>query len=107
MPIIHITSLTHPGVEIFSALTEAQLRQRLEPGKGLFIAESPKVIRVAIDAGYEPQALLCEERHIAGDAAEIIARYPHIPIYTGSRELLASLTGYTLTPQALKLLESL
>ena len=97
MPIIHITSLTHPGVEVFSALTEAQLRQRLEPGKGVFIAESPKVIRVAIDAGYEPQALLCEERHITGDAADIIARYPHIPIYTGSRELLASLTGYTLT----------
>lgn len=97
MAIIHITSLTHPGVEVFSALTEAQLRQRLEPGKGVFIAESPKVIRVAIDAGYEPQALLCEERHITGDAADIIARYPHIPIYTGSRELLASLTGYTLT----------
>ena len=97
MPIIHITSLTHPGVEVFSALTEAQLRQRIEPGKGVFIAESPKVIRVAMDAGYEPQALLCEERHITGDAADIIARYPDIPIYTGSRELLASLTGYTLT----------
>lgn len=97
MSIIHITSLTHPGVEVFSALTEAQLRRHIDSDKGLFIAESPKVIRVAIDSGYEPQALLCEERHIIGDAADIIARYPDIPIYTGSRELLASLTGYTLT----------
>ena len=97
MPIIHITSLTHQGVEIFSSLTEAQLRRGIESDKGVFIAESPKVIRVALDAGYEPLALLCEERHIAGDAADIIARYPDTPIYTGSRELLASLTGYTLT----------
>lgn len=97
MPIIHIESLTHPGVEVFSTLTEAQLRRELEPGKGIFIAESPKVIRVALDAGYEPLALLCEERHITGDAADIIARCPDIPVYTGSRELLAALTGYTLT----------
>ena len=97
MPIIHIESLTHPGVEVFSTLTEAQLRRDIEPNKGIFIAESPKVIRVALDAGYEPLALLCEERHIAGDAADIIARCPDIPVYTGSRDLLAALTGYTLT----------
>lgn len=97
MPIIYITSLTHPGVEVFSSLTEAQLRRRIDSDKGLFIAESPKVIRVALDSGYEPQALLCEERHIIGDAADIIALYPNIPVYTGSRELLGSLTGYTLT----------
>ena len=97
MPIVHIESLTHPGVEVFSTLTEAQLRRELEPGKGIFIAESPKVIRVALDAGYEPLALLCEERHITGDAADIIARCPDIPVYTGSRDLLAALTGYTLT----------
>lgn len=97
MPIIYITSLTHPGVEVFSSLTEAQLRRRIDSDKGLFIAESPKVIRVALDSGYEPQALLCEERHIIGDAADIIASYPNIPVYTGSRELLGSLTGYTLT----------
>ena len=66
MPIIEISSLTHPGVEIFSTLTEAQLRNRLEPDKGLFIAESPKVIKVALDAGYEPLALLCEHKHIYG-----------------------------------------
>ena len=57
MPIIEISSLSHPGVEIFSTLTEAQLRNRLEPEKGLFIAESPKVIKVALDAGYEPLAI--------------------------------------------------
>lgn len=58
MPIIEISSLSHPGIEVFSTLTEAQLRNRIEPDKGLFIAESPKVIRVALDAGYEPLALL-------------------------------------------------
>lgn len=97
MTIIEITSLQHPGVELFSTLTEAQLRHRLEPEKGVFIAESPKVIDVALRAGYEPVALLCEARHITGDAAQLIARCGDIPVYTGSRELLASLTGYTLT----------
>ena len=97
MPVIEIQSLNHPGVEVFSTLTEAQLRNRLEPTKGIFIAESPKVIHVALNAGYEPIALLCEEKHITGDAAEVIARCGDIPVYTGSRELLASLTGYTLT----------
>lgn len=97
MPIIEITSLAQPGVELFSTLTEAQLRRRMEPEKGLFIAESPKVIERALDAGYVPIALLCEERHLSGDAAAIVERCGEIPIYTGSRELLASLTGYTLT----------
>ena len=97
MPIIEISSLSHPGVEIFSTLTEAQLRNRIEPTKGIFIAESPKVISVAIDAGYKPLALLCEQKHITGDAATIIGRSGDIPVYTGTRELLATLTGYTLT----------
>ncbi len=95
--IVRIDSLSHPGVEIFGTLTEAQLRNRIEPSKGIFIAESPKVIRVALDAGYEPVSLLCEERHITGDAADIIARCPDLPVYTGERELLTRLTGYTLT----------
>lgn len=97
MPIIEITSLTHPGVEIFATLTEAQLRKSIEPEKGIFIAESPKVIRVALDAGYEPLALLCEQKHIDGDAADIVARCGDIRVYTGNRALLAELTGYTLT----------
>lgn len=97
MPIIEITSLEHPGVEVFGTLTDAQLRNRMNAEKGIFIAESPKVIRVALNAGYQPLALLCERKHIEGDAADIIARVGNIPVYTGSRELLASLTGYTLT----------
>ncbi len=97
MPIIEIQSLSHPGVELFSTLTEAQLRNRIDPLKGIFIAESPKVIQVALDAGYEPLALLCEQKHITGDAAGILARCGDIPVYTGERNILATLTGYTLT----------
>ena len=97
MPIIEITSLDHPGVDVFGRLTEAQLRNRLDPAHGLFIAESPKVIRVALDAGCDPVALLCEQRHLAGDAADLVARMPSVPVYTGCRDLLAQLTGYVLT----------
>ena len=97
MNLIEINSLEHPGAEVFGRLTEAQLRNRLEPEKGVFIVESPKVIRVALDAGYQPLALLCERRHIAGDASDIVERCGDIPIYTGTRELLAQLTGYVLT----------
>jgi len=97
MAIIEITSLKEPGIEVFSTLTEAQLRMELEQEKGLCIVESPKVIRVALDKGWEPTALLCERKHIEGDARDIIERMGDVPVYTGSRELLASLTGYTLT----------
>ena len=92
-----ITTLSDPRLDIFASLTEAQLRNRLDPTRGIFIAESPKVIRVALQAGYTPQALLCERKHITGDAHDIIDRCGDIPIYTGTRELLAQLTGYTLT----------
>ena len=97
MNIIEISSLRQEGLEVFSTLTEAQLRMELEPEKGLFIAESPKVIRVALDAGWEPTALLCERKHITGDARDIVERVGDIPVYTGSREMLSQLTGYTLT----------
>ncbi len=97
MAVIEITGLEHPGVEIFASLTEAQLRNRLDPANALFIAESPKVIRVALSASYQPVALMCERRHITGDAADIIGRCPDIPVYTAPREVLAGLTGYTLT----------
>lgn len=97
MPIHEITSLDQSELAVFSTLTEAQLRHRLEPEKGMFIAESPKVIRVALDAGFKPVSLLCERRHIEGDAADIIARCPDLDVYTGEREILAMLTGYTLT----------
>ena len=97
MPVIEISSLEHPGVEVFSTLTEAQLRHRLEPEKGVFIAESPKVIRVALAAGYEPLALLCERKHLTGDAADLVRQCADLPVYTGERDLLARLTGYVLT----------
>ena len=95
--IIEVKSLQEPGVEVYGTLTEAQLRNRLNAEMGIFIAESPKVIRVALQAGYEPLSLLCESKHIDGDAADIIKRCGDIPVYTGSRALLAELTGYTLT----------
>lgn len=97
MAVIKISTLSHPGVEVFSALTEAQLRNRLDPDNGIFIAESPKVIKVALDAGYVPLSLMCEERHIDGDASDIVSRCGDIPVFTGARGLLARLTGYTLT----------
>ncbi len=98
MPIIRITSLSQPELAPFAHLTEAQLRQAEGADKeGLFIVESPKVIHVALDKGYTPVSLLCEQKHINGDAASVISRCGDIPVYTGERKLLASLTGYTLT----------
>lgn len=97
MPIIEISNLDNPGVEIYHRLTDHQMRNRLHPDDGIMIVESPKAIRVALDAGCQPVSLLCERKHITGDAADIVERVGDIPVYTGSRELLASLTGYTLT----------
>lgn len=95
--IIEITDLSRPELDVFCRLTEAQLRNRLEPEKGVFIAESPTVIGLALDAGYEPLALLTERKFIEGKAAGIIAHCGEIPLYTGEREVLAGLTGYELT----------
>lgn len=94
---IEISAVDDARIKVFAGLTEAQLRNSLHPEEALFIAESPKVIRVALDAGMLPVALLCERRHIGGDAADIIARINDVPVYTGSREILAEITGYTLT----------
>lgn len=95
--IIEITDITTPELDLFARLTEAQLRNRLEPEKGVFIAESPKVIRLALDAGHIPVALLMERRHIEGQAKDILERCGDIPVYTADRHVLASLTGYPLT----------
>ncbi len=95
--IIDITDFHAPELDMFARLTEAQLRNRLEPSKGVFIAESPKVITRALNAGYEPVSLLMERKHIEGDAAELLARCPDVPVYTADRETLANLTGYELT----------
>lgn len=97
MSIVHIDTIDNQEIRVYSSLTEAQLRNRLNESEGIFIAESPKVIKVAIESGFSPLSLLCEERHIKGDAAFIIERFPDIPVYTGSREILSKLTGYTLT----------
>lgn len=95
--IIEITDFAQPELDVFARLTEAQLRNRLEPEKGVFIAESPKVIARALDAGYAPVSLLMERKHIDGQARNIIARCGDIPVYTGDGNLLAGLTGYQLT----------
>ena len=97
MAIITIDTLAAPGVEVYANLTERQLRQGSAGSGSIFIVESPKVIMRALNAGYEPLSLLCEQRHIEGDAADIISRCGDIPVYTGSRDLLAKLTGYVLT----------
>ena len=95
--LIEINDITAPELDVFARLTEAQLRSRLEPEKGVFIAESPKVITTAVENGYRPVAFLMERRHAAGDAAALLARFPDVPAYTAEREVLAHLTGYTLT----------
>ena len=95
--IIEIQDFSAPELDVFARLTEAQLRNRLEPSKGVFIAESPKVIARALDAGYEPLALLMERRQIDGPAREVVARCGDVPVYTADREMLAQLTGYELT----------
>ena len=98
MPVIHeITDLTAPELDIYARLTQAQLRNRLEPEKGIFIAESPKVIARALDAGYQPLSLLMERKQITGQAQEILTRCGNVPVYTADRELLAQLTGFALT----------
>lgn len=96
--IIRLNDLSDPRLDMYARLTDAQLCDRRHAQKGVFIAESPKVISVALDYGFTPLSLLCEERHITGDAAPIIARLEdETPVYTAERELLASLTGYRLT----------
>ena len=95
--IIEITDISAPELDVYARLTETQLRNRLEPEKGIFIAESPKVIRRALDAGCKPLSLLMERKHIDGQGTEIIARCGDIPLYTADREVLESLTGYTMT----------
>ena len=97
MPVITITNLDDPQLALFSHLTEAQLRNRLEPEKGIFIAESPKVILRALDAGYEPLSLLMERKKIDGPAREVVARCGDIPLYTADRAVLEGLTGYEVT----------
>lgn len=95
--IIEIHDFNAPELDMFARLTEAQLRHKQEPEKGIFIAESTKVIGTALDAGCVPVAFLMERRHITGNASALLARCEGVPVYTADRELLEKLTGYTLT----------
>ena len=95
--VIEIGDFLSPELDVFARLTEAELRSKVEPEKGVFIAESPKVIGLALDAGYEPLSILVERRHIDGQARGIIDRCDGIPVYTAGDDVLAKLTGYRLS----------
>ena len=95
--ICEITDLAAPELDVYARLTEAQLRSKCEPEKGVLIAESTKVIATALNAGYTPLSFLMERRQIDGPAAPLLARCPGVPVYTADRAVLAGLTGYALT----------
>lgn len=93
---IEITTLDHPGCEVYTKLTEAQLRNRLEPEKGIFIAESPKVIELAMQRGYELVSMLTEKRCLDGCAGALIRNCGDIPVYLADQDILSTMTGYKL-----------
>ena len=95
--IIHITDFNAPELDVYARLTEAQLLNRRAHEKGMFIAESPKVIERALDAGCEPVSILVEESHIHGEAKSAIERCGDIPVFTAPFDVLAQLTGFQLT----------
>ena len=95
--IIEITDLESPELDIYARLSEVQLLRYYEPQTGIFIAESPKVIERALDAGYVPISLLLERKHITGEARDVIARCGDIPAYTADFDVLTKLTGFQLT----------
>ena len=95
--ITEITDFSAPELDIYARLTEVQLLNREFPEKGLFIAESPKVIGRALDAGYEAVSCLMEKRHIDGEGKEILARIKDVPVYCAEADVLTQLTGFKLT----------
>ena len=95
--IIEINDLTLPELDLYARLTDSQLRCRVEPEKGIFIAESLKVIARALEAGCRPLSFLMERKHIEGQAKELLARFPDVAVYTAVRAVLEKLTGYQLT----------
>lgn len=95
--IIEITDFSAPELDIYARLSETQLLHYHEPEKGIFIAESPKVVERALDAGYSPVSLLVEQKHINGQAKEVIGRCGDIPVYTADFDVLTQLTGFQLT----------
>lgn len=97
MNIIEIHDFSDPALDVYARLTEAQLMNRFDPKNAMFIAESPKVIQRALDAGYRPISLLMERKDITGSAKEIIAQCGDIPLFTADRDVLTQLTGFQLT----------
>ena len=95
--IIEITDYEAPELDVYARLTEAQLLNRFEPKKGMFIAESPKVIQRALDTGCIPVSILVERSRIQGESLEVIERCGDIPVYTAELDVLTKLTGYQLT----------
>jgi len=95
--IIEITDFMAPELDVYARLSEGQLLNRHEPHKGMFIAESPKVIERALDAGCVPVSFLVEHKHVEGEAKELIARCGDIPVYTAEFDVLTRLTGFKLT----------
>lgn len=95
--ISNITDFTAPELDIYARLSEGQLLHYYEPDMGLFIAESPKVIGRALDAGYEPVSFLVEKKHIEGEAKEVLSRCQGVPVYTAELDVLKKLTGFPLT----------
>ena len=99
--IIEIIDFHAPELDVYARLTEAQLLNKDRPQDGMFIAESPKVIGRALDAGYEPVSFLVEQRQIEGEAEPILDRCPDIPVYTAEFDVLTQITGYKLTPDCI------
>ena len=95
--VIEITDFTARELDPFARLTEAQLMNRFDPANAMFIAESPKVIARALDAGWEPVSILVERSRLTGEGAEVIDRCGDVPVYTAPMEILEKITGYKLT----------
>ncbi len=103
--IIEINDFNAPELDVYARLSERQLYNHHDPGKGLFIAESPKVIERALDAGYVPVSFLMEKKHVTGEAQELIRRCGDVPVYAASSDVLTRLTGFSLTRGALCAME--
>ena len=96
--VIEITDFNAAELDVYARLTEAQLLNKDRPEDGIFIAESPKVIGRALDAGYEPVSFLAEKQHIdEGETGKILSCCGDIPVYIAEFDVLTQLTGYKLT----------
>ena len=92
-----IKDFTAPELDVYARISEVQLLRYYEPEPGIFIAESPKVIERALNAGYQPISFLVEHKDLEGEAKTLLERFPEVPVYTAEYELLVKLTGFALT----------